>query len=109
VGREAAEFANTLPPMQTVMLELNSQPFAFHLTGRALWFTRDDLRSTSGPVRVLASASQVQSLKDEGFQVTESRGFDFFHTSMLSRPFLSAESRPGVLERWLLVEVSKAP
>lgn len=109
VGREAAALANTLPPKTTVMVDVSSHGFAFHLTGRALWWTLDDLRVATSPVRALGPASKFETLKSEGYLVQEVKAYEYFHASRPSVKFLDSATRSEVLERWLLVEVSKPP
>lgn len=105
-GGEAARLANTLPPMRTVMLELSSHAFAFHLNERAMWWTDADFRNElpKGPIRVLAQQSRLDALRSEGVVFISRGTFRSFHASMPSAAFLDATRRESVLETWELAE-----
>jgi hypothetical protein len=92
VGGEAAEVAKALPPMRTVMLDLSSHAFAFHLH-----------ELPNGPVRVLTRAEHLAAL---GLPFTERARFQYFRASMPTGAFLDAKRRPSVLDTWVLAEVT---
>lgn len=102
VGHEAAALANTLPPMTTVMVDVSSHAFAFHLHERAMWWTREDLRREAAlrPIRALGPLSNF-----DGFPVRELARYQYFHASRPTGAFLHASTRAGVLETWVLVEL----
>lgn len=106
VGGQAAEFANTLPPRRTVMLDLSSHAFGFHLHDVAWWFTDEDFRRESAkePLRVLARKEKLDSLRAEGVPLTTLKTWPSFHASTPTAAFLDATRRPGVLETWELAE-----
>lgn len=105
VGGEAAEVAKALPPMRTVMLDLSSHAFAFHLHETAMWWTDADLlhELPNGPVRVLTRAEHLAAL---GLPFTERARFQYFRASMPTGAFLDATRRPSVLDTWVLAEVT---
>ena len=105
VGGEAAEVAKALPPMRTVMLDLSSHAFAFHLHETARWWTDADLlhELPNGPVRVLTRAEHLAAL---GLPFTERARFQYFRASMPTGAFLDAKRRPSVLDTWVLAEVT---
>jgi hypothetical protein len=107
VGGEAAEVANALPPMRTVMLDLSSHAFALHLHETAMWWTDADLlhELPNGPVRVLARAEHLAGL---GLPFTERARFRYFRASMPTAAFLDAKRRPSVLDTWVLADVASA-
>lgn len=102
VGHEAAALANTLPPMTTVMVDVSSHGFAFHLHERAMWWTREDLRREAAlrPIRALGPLANF-----DGFPVRELARYQYFHASRPTGAFLHASTRAGVLETWVLVEL----
>ncbi len=111
VGHEAAQVANALPPMTTVMVDVSSHSFAFHLATPVMWWTRDDLRreSAKAAVRGLGPLAYFEELRAEGFTVREVQRFSYFHASRPTGPFLDASTRGEVLEPWVLAEVTKLP
>ena len=112
VGREAAELANSLPPMQTALVGVESRSFAFHLRGPEVvnWTAEDTLTTTaSAPARVLMAASTKPGLEERGLTVKVLGTWDFFHVSLPTRAFLDARTRATVVEPWVLAELSQRP
>jgi 4-amino-4-deoxy-L-arabinose transferase-like glycosyltransferase len=110
VGREAAALANSLPPMQTALVEVESRSFAFHLTGDEVvnWRADDTIVNTAhGPARVLMAEATKPELEARGIKVQVLGSWDYFHISMPTRAFLRASSRPTVVQRWVLAEISR--
>ncbi len=110
VGREAAELANSLPPMQTALVGVESRSFAFHLRGPEVvnWTAEDSLKTTaSEPARVLMAASTKPFLEEHGVKVKVLGTWDSFHVSMPTRAFLNANTRSTVVEPWVLAELSQ--
>ncbi len=109
VGRQAAELANTLPPMQTAQVEVESLTFDFGLNREVVNWTADDAKTmtAAGTARVLMAASTKKALEERGLHVKLIGTWDFFHVSMPTRAFLNASTRPTVLESWILAEVSR--
>ena len=72
VGREAAALANTLPPLPTALVEVESRTFAFHLRGpEVVNWTADDTKkmTATGPARVLMAAATQTALEERGLTV----------------------------------------
>ena len=109
VGRQAAEVANTLPPMQTALVEVESRTFAFGLNQEVINWTADDAKTqtATGSARVLMAASTKTALEERGLKVQLLGTWDYFHVSMPTRAFLNASTRPTVVEPWVLAEVSR--
>ena len=109
VGKQAAELANTLPPMQTALVEVESLTFDFNLHEQVVNWTADDTKNMteSGPARVLMAAATKTALEERGLKVTVLGTWDYFHVSMPTRPFLNAKTRASVVEPWVLAEVSR--
>lgn len=109
VGREAAALANTLPPLPTALVEVESRTFAFHLHGpEVVNWTADDTKkmTATGPARVLMAAATTTALQERGLTVKVLGRWDYFHVSMPTRTFLSARTRASVVQPWVLAEVS---
>jgi 4-amino-4-deoxy-L-arabinose transferase-like glycosyltransferase len=106
VGGRAAALADTRPPMRTVMLDLSSHAFAFHLHERAMWWTDEDFRRElpNGPIRVLARQEKLDAWRAEGVTFTTLARWPTFHATTPTAAFLDAARRPGVLETWELAE-----
>jgi 4-amino-4-deoxy-L-arabinose transferase-like glycosyltransferase len=110
VGREAAEVANALPPMQTALIEVESRSFAFHLRGPEVvnWTAEDAIKMTAtAPARALLAASTKPGLEERGVKVKVLGTWDYFHVSMPTRAFLDARTRSTVVEPWVLAELSQ--
>lgn len=109
VGTQAAELANTLPPMQTALVEVESLTFDFQLRQQVVRWTADDARKMTegGPARVLTSASGKTWLEERGLKVQVLATWDYFHVSLPTRTFLDARTRSTVVEPWVLAEVSR--
>ncbi|MDP1822806.1 MAG: glycosyltransferase family 39 protein [Archangium sp.] len=109
VGKQAAEMANTLPPMQTALVEVESLTFDFQLAQPVVRWTADDTRkmTETGPARVLTSASGKTWLEERGLEVKVLATWDSFHVSLPTRTFLDARTRSTVVEPWVLAEVSR--
>lgn len=109
VGTQAAELANTLPPMQTALVEVESLTFDFRLRDPVVRWTADDAKkmTADGPARVLTSASGKAWLEERGLKVQVLATWDAFHVSLPTRTFLNARTRSTVVEPWVLAEVSR--
>ena len=109
VGKQAAQLANTLPPMRTALVEVESLTFDFNLHEEVIRWTADDtLKMTAeGPARILTSAGGKAALEERGLQVRVLGSWDYFHVSLPTRAFLDARTRATVVEPWVLAEVSR--
>lgn len=109
VGRQAAELANTLPPMRTSLVEVESLTFDFGsntevlnwTTGDTVWVLQD-----GKPARVLMAEAVKPQLEAQGLQVKVLGRWDYFHVSMPTLVFLNPRTRGTVVEPWVLAEVS---
>ncbi len=109
VGRQAAELANTLPPMRTSLVEVESLTFDFGLNTEVVNWTTGDTVSVlqdGKPARVLMAEAATPQLEAQGLQVKVLGRWDYFHVSMPTLVFLDPRTRGTVVEPWVLAEVS---
>lgn len=113
VGRQAAALANTLPPLRTALVDVESLTFDFGLNTEVINWTSDDavtvLTRDGAPARVLMPAATKQALEARGLEVKVLGTWDYFHVSMPTREFLNARTRASVVEPWVLAELRPLP
>lgn len=111
-GSEAAFYLRKNKPMYTV-LQYGVDSYAFDFYHRSNPnMENDSIIAASVKKRdmmILASAEQIDTLKQRGYLCDTVKSFSNFHISRLTLPFLNYVTRSSELEKWALVKLAVAP
>ena len=107
-GMKAADFLNDQPPGVVGVYGEGSYSFEFYLKQPLYFFSDSTLRQATArqrSVRVFTSAKSADSLLRKGFSVKTLGTFPHFHVSQPSLEFINHQTRPAVLEPYVVAEV----
>lgn len=107
-GSEAAALLNTLPPRPTMMFGVTSYAFQFYARPPV---QQRDVHTVAraaheGPVYVYLPEGDARFLDEAGLQVRALERFGSYPLTRLSLRFLNPATREGVLQPFLLAEVT---
>lgn len=109
-GKNAAEWINSQPGKENaVMLDALNYSFDFYLKGqtRCLPELEAGQIEQGGSVLVFCPEGALQKLQLPGIQTKVLKEFDYYRITMLKGGFLNQQTRPSLLERYVVVRCSR--